>query len=197
MSSKIEEYINKKEKWRKELELLRSVFIDFPVEETIKWGAPTYVFEGKNIVGLAAFKNYCGLWFFQGVLLKDKHNVFINAQEGITKAMLQWRFHSLEEINTEQIKEYIVETIGNIKQGKEIKSDRTKKQLIIPVELQQELNSNKEFKTKFESFSNSSKREYADYISDAKRATTRLRRMQKIILMILDGKGLHDKYKNC
>jgi len=68
----VEIYINKKVVWKEELALLRSVFKGLPLEETIKWGAPTYVFKGKNIVGLAAFKKYCGLWFFQGVLLKDR-----------------------------------------------------------------------------------------------------------------------------
>lgn len=197
MNSKVEEYISKKEKWRKELELLRTVFTGLPVDETIKWGAPTYVFNGKNIVGLAAFKNYCGLWFFQGALLKDKHKVFINAQEGKTKAMLQWRFYTLEEINTQQIKEYVLEAIENIKLGKEIKPNRTKKKVVIPIELEQELDSNKEFKSNFNEFSISKQREYTDYISEAKRAATRLRRMDKIIPMILDKKGLHDKYKNC
>lgn len=67
-----ETYINKKVAWKLELSLLRSVFMNLPLEETIKnWGGPTYVFKGKNIVSLAAFKKYCGLWFFQGVLLKD------------------------------------------------------------------------------------------------------------------------------
>lgn len=197
MNTKVEEYISKKENWRKELELLRSVFSDLPVDETIKWGAPTYVFNGKNIVGLAAFKSYCGLWFFQGALLKDKKKVFVNAQEGKTKAMLQWRFHSLEEIDTDLIKEYVLETIENVKLGKEIKPNRTKKELIIPNELQNVLDTNKEFKEKFDTFSNSCKREYANYISDAKREVTRLRRLEKIVPMILNGGGLHDKYKNC
>ena len=118
MNTKVDEYILKKEKWQKELYLLRSVFSDLPLDETIKWGAPVYVFQGKNVVGLAAFKNYFGLWFFQGVLLKDKQKVFINAQEGKTKAMLQWRFYSLEEINTDFIKEYVLEAIENVKEGK-------------------------------------------------------------------------------
>jgi uncharacterized protein YdeI (YjbR/CyaY-like superfamily) len=65
MNLKVDEYISKKEKWRKELEILRAVFADLPLDEAIKWGAPTYVFKKKNIVGLAAFKNYCGLWFFK------------------------------------------------------------------------------------------------------------------------------------
>ena len=197
MNPKVEEYISKKENWRKELELLRSVFFNLPLKETIKWGAPIYVFSGKNVVGLAAFKNYCGLWFFQGALLKDKQKVFINAQEGKTKAMLQWRFYSLEEINTDLIEEYVLEAIENVKAGKEIKPDRTKKELIIPDELLQELNTNKELKIAFDNFSLSKQREYADFISEAKRETTKLKRLEKIIPMIISGVGLHDKYKNC
>ena len=197
MNFKVDEYITKKENWRKELELLRSVFQKMPLEETIKWGAPTYVFNGKNVVGLAGFKNYCGLWFFQGALLKDKQKVFINAQEGKTKAMLQWRFNSIDEIDTELIKKYVLEAIENVKLGKEIKPNRTKKELIIPIELQQELNSNKKLKKGFDSFSLSKQREYADYISEAKRESTKLKRLEKIIPMIISGVGLHDKYKNC
>lgn len=197
MNSKIEEYISKKEKWKTELELLRSVFSNLPVDETIKWGAPTYVFNNKNIVGLAAFKNYCGLWFFQGSLLKDKHKVFINAQEGKTKAMLQWRFHSLEEIDVDLIIEYVLEAIENVKAGKEIKPDRTKKELKIPPELNNEFKLNTKFKKQFDALSNSKQREYANYISEAKREQTKKKRLEKIKPMIISGVGLHDKYKNC
>ncbi len=197
MNFKVDEYIAKKENWSKELKLLRTVFTDLPVEETIKWGAPVYVFQGKNIVGLSAFKNYCGLWFFQGALLKDKKKVFTNAQEGKTKAMLQWRFNAIDEINTAQIKEYVLEAIENVKLGKEIKPTRTSKPVNIPEELQQELNTNKELSTSFNTFSLSKQREYAGYIAEAKRASTKTKRLEKIISMIISGVGLHDQYKNC
>ncbi|MCL7754062.1 DUF1801 domain-containing protein [Polaribacter sp. Z022] len=197
MNPKVDEYISKKEPWRNELEKLRSVLTELPLEETIKWGAPTYVFNGKNVLGLAAFKNYCGLWFFQGALLKDKQKVFINAQEGKTKAMLQWRFYTLEEINTDLIKAYVLEAIDNVKEGKEIKPNRSKKELIIPTEFAAQLNSNSELKSKFEALTNGKQREYADYISEAKRDATKIKRLEKIIPMILNGVGLHDKYKNC
>ena len=59
------------------------------------------------------------------------------------------------------------------------------------------MDSNKEFKTKFDGFSTSKQREYADYISEAKREQTKLKRLEKIIPMIIAGKGLNDKYKNC
>ncbi|SDS04735.1 Uncharacterized conserved protein YdeI, YjbR/CyaY-like superfamily, DUF1801 family [Polaribacter sp. KT25b] len=196
-NSKVDEYISKKENWRKELELLRSVFSDLPVDETIKWGAPTYVFNNKNIVGLAAFKEYCGLWFFQGALLNDKHKVFINAQEGKTKAMLQWRFYNLEEINAALIKTYVLEAIENIKLGKEIKVDRSKKEIIIPDELNNKFSEKEELKSKFENFTNSKQREFCEYISSAKRENTKQTRLKKIIPLILNGTGLYDKYKNC
>lgn len=197
MESKVTAYIEKKSNWKESLEVLREIMLSLPVEETIKWGAPTYTFKGKNIVGMAAFKNYSGLWFFQGALLKDTHKVLMNAQEGKTKAMLQWRFSSIEEINPELIKEYVLEAIENQKQGKEIKPQRNKKPLIIPELLQKELDSNSALKGSFESFTLSKKREYADYISEAKREATKQSRLEKIIPMILEGKGLHDKYKNC
>ncbi len=192
---KITAYIAKKEKWQKELKLLRSVFSELPLEETIKWGAPTYAFNNKNVVGLAAFKNYCGLWFFQGALLKDAHKVLMNAQEGKTKAMLQWRFYTIDEIDTKLIKKYTLEAIENVKAGKEIKPVRNKKPLIVPTELENTLNTIPNLKESFNAFSLSVKREYADYISGAKRVATKEKRLEKIIPMILEGKGLHDLYK--
>lgn len=197
MNSKVDEYILKKGNWRAELELLRSVFSDLPVEETIKWGAPTYVFEGKNIVGLAAFKNYCGLWFFQGALLEDKQKVFINAQEGKTKAMLQWRFYSLKEIDINLIKEYILEAIENSKAGKEIKPKRNTKPIVIPEELKVAFSENEKLEAFFNEFTASKQREFCEYILSAKRATTKQTRLEKITPMILNKVGLNDKYKNC
>ncbi|MBL4605528.1 MAG: YdeI/OmpD-associated family protein [Flavobacteriaceae bacterium] len=197
MDARVTAYIEKKEQWSKELSLLRETLLQLPVEETIKWGAPTYTFEGKNIVGLAAFKNYCGLWFFQGGLLKDTRKVLLNAQEGKTKAMLQWRFNSLEEIDADLLKSYVLEAIENQKSGRVIKPQRNTKPLVIPEILQKELDTNASFKEKFESFSLSHKREYANYVSDAKREATKQSRLEKIVPMILEKVGLHDKYKKC
>jgi len=197
MDTKILEYIEQKEKWSRELIVLRSILLELPLQETIKWGVPTYTIKGKNIVGLAAFKNYCGLWFFQGGLLKDEQKILMNAQEGKTKAMLQWRFYSLEEINKELIKKYVLEAIENQKEGKMIKPQRNKKPLIIHEFLQKELDTNDKLKEKFNSFSLSRQREFSDYISNAKREATKQSRLDKIIPMIIDGKGLYDKYKNC
>lgn len=197
MDTRVDAYIEKKEQWSKELSKLRNTLLELPIEETIKWGAPTYTFDGKNVVGLGAFKNYCGLWFFQGGLLKDEQKVLMNAQEGKTKAMLQWRFNTIDEIDTNLIKTYVLEAIENQKAGKVIKPQRNTKPLVIPEIFQQALDKDSRLKEQFESFSLSHKREYADHISEAKREATKQRRLEKIIPMILEKKGLHDKYKNC
>ena len=57
--------------------------------ETVKWGGPVYTANGRNVVGLAAFKSCFGLWFFDGARLADKDRVLVNAQEGKSKSMRQ------------------------------------------------------------------------------------------------------------
>jgi uncharacterized protein YdeI (YjbR/CyaY-like superfamily) len=195
MNEKVTAYIEKKAAWSDGLNQLRSILATLPLEETVKWGAPFYTSEGKNIVGMSAFKNYFGLWFIQGALLKDEQNVLINAQEGKTSAMRQWRFTSVDEIDADLIKVYVLEAIENQQQGKEIKPK--KKPLVIPELLQQALDSDAELKEQFESLTLGKKRDYADHISDAKRETTKQSRLKKIVPMIKGGMGLYDKYKNC
>lgn len=197
MNPKVTQYILDKSNWTQELNLLRSVFMDLPVEEAIKWGAPVYVHKGKNIVGLSAFKNYCGLWFFQGSFLVDKEKVLVNAQEGKTQAMRQWRFNQLDEINIDLIKEYVLEAIKNSEEGRELKPKKNTKPLIIPKELQLELDKNDRLKETFNEFTLSKQREFTNYISEAKRVATKEKRLEKIIPMILNKVGLYDKYKNC
>jgi len=191
----VDAYIANNEKWQASLEFLRELILSTGLQETIKWMFPTYTLKGKNIVALCAFKGYCGIWFFQGGTLKDDLKVLNNAQEGKTKAMRQWRFTAIEEIEEEAVLRYIEEAIQNQKDGNIIKVSRTKKPLIIPPELQTALNNNSLLATHFEAFSLTNKRDFADYISTAKRAATKEKRMAKIIPMILQGIGLNDKYK--
>lgn len=191
----VEEYILNKAQWKPVLEKLRNIILSTGLDETIKWAAPVYTFNGKNIVGIGAFKSYAGLWFFQGALLIDKMQLLINAQEGKTSALRQWRFKSVEEINVDLVKAYVFEAIQNQKLGKEIKPDRMKP-LIIPDELQSILEKDQQMNVSFSKLTLSKQREYADYISEAKRDTTKQSRLEKIKSMIIAEQGLHDKYKN-
>lgn len=197
MDNRVDEYISNNNNWHNELMQLRAILLQLPLEETFKWQFPTYTYKGKNIVGMAAFKNYFGLWFFQGGLLKDEAKVLQNAQEGKTKAMRQWRFFTSDEINDELIKLYVLESIDNFEKGNVIKPKKNTKPLLIPDELKLELDKNEKLNFKFNVFSLSKKREFAEYISSAKREATKQSRLLKIIPMILEGVGLNDKYRKC
>lgn len=190
----VESFIEKHEHWQQELILLRETALSLNLTEAIKWGFPVYMLNGKNVIGLGAFKSYVGIWFFQGGLLNDPDAKLTNAQEGKTKAMRQWRFSSLAEIKVDLkvIEEYIKEAIANEEAGKSIAPAKGQP-LIIPMELVEALSSaglNDEYKQ----LSLSKKRDFAEYISTAKKPETKMRRMEKIIPMIRDGIGLNDKY---
>ncbi|WP_417785106.1 YdeI/OmpD-associated family protein [Tenacibaculum sp.] len=95
------------------------------------------------------------------------------------------------------IKEYVLEAIKNSEEGRELKPKKNTKFLIIPKDLQLELDKNDRLNETFNEFSLSKQREFTNYISEAKRVTTKEKRLKKIIPMILNGMGLYDKYKNC
>lgn len=196
LADNVDEYVENSGEWRACLEALRQILQATELEEKTKWGMPTYCLNNKNVVGFSAFKEWSGLWFFQGVFLQDPHKKLINAQEGKTKGQRQWRFASLEEIreNTPIIRDYIYEAIENQRQGLEVKVDRNKP-IVVPPELQTALDADRALKERFEGLSKGKKREYTEYIADAKRAETKDKRLVKILPMIAAGIGLNDKYR--
>jgi uncharacterized protein YdeI (YjbR/CyaY-like superfamily) len=147
-------------------------------------------------LGLAAFNNHFGIWFFNGVFLKDQAQILVNAQEK-TKALRQMRFESANDIDKVTVLNYVKEAIENQKSGKEIKPERKGKTVCIPEELENELKTNSDLSASFNALSPSKQREYCAHIASAQREATKLSRLDKIKPMILKGVGLHDKYKNC
>ena len=192
----VQDYIAKHPDWNRELIVLREIITSLGLKEHIKWSMPVYSHHNKNVVGFGATKNYVGIWFFQGGLLEDKHQKLMNAQEGKTQAMRQWRFEEVNEIekDRELILSYIQESISNFESGIQIKPKK-KKSLNLPPEMKSLLNSNQQIHTAFRALSISKQREYAEYISEAKRESTKENRLKKIQLLILEGKGLNDKYR--
>jgi len=135
-----------------------------------------------------------GLWFFQGALLKDDKKVLMNAQEGRTKALRQWRMQTAKEIRPAIIKSYVKEAINLAREGRQIAPSRGKP-VIVPPELKKALRADKSASEKFRNLRLGLQREYAEYIVDAKRDDTKLRRIEKILPMLRNGVGLHDKYR--
>lgn len=192
--STVDDFINNAKVWQKELILLRNIIERTGLKENIKWGTPVYTYQNKNILGLAAFKNYVGVWFFNGALLKDPLNVLTNAQDGKTIAMRQWRFTSSEEIDEKKLLLYINEAIENQKNGIEIKPVR-KKEFSIPKLLNKAFEEDKALETAFKALSEFKQKEYSEYIESAKREETKLQRLEKIKPLVFSGVGLNDKYR--
>lgn len=180
--------------FKRELQLLREILLNCALEETLKWNAPVYTYQGKNIVGIGSFKSYVGLWFFQGVLLSDPYKILINAQADKTIAMRQLRFTNNSAINSQLITEYVLESIQNYKDGKYLRPKRNKA-LQIPERLKDLLKADEKTEKAFELLSLTQKREFAEYLSSAKKEVTVKKRIEKIIPLIQNGIGLNDKYK--
>ncbi|MFD2517889.1 YdeI/OmpD-associated family protein [Salinimicrobium flavum] len=191
-----EDYISAHPKWETELRELREMILTTEVEETIKWGAPVYTVNDKNVVAIAAFKNHAALWFYQGALLKKHTALLENAQEGKTKALRQVRLEKGKEIPLKELRNYVLEAIQNQKEGKEIKPQRGKK-VEIPPFLATAFENDDDLKKAFFALTPGKQREYCEHISEAKRETTKFSRLEKISPMVKEGQGLHDKYKNC
>lgn len=194
--SSVEEYIEENSHFGEALSLLRDLINTTELEETLKWNAPVYTLNGKNVVGLGAFKNHFGIWFFNGVFLKDKNNLLEQAQEK-TKGLRQMRFESIDDVDKHAVLAYVTEAIENQKLGKEIKPEKMGKTIVIPKELQIALETNKNFQAAFKALTPGKQREYCEHIASAKQEKTKMSRLEKIKPMILKGMGLFDKYKNC
>ena len=124
------------------------------------------------VVGIAAFKSFASLWFYQGALLADPDKVLVNAQEGRTQAQRQWRFTTKKEVKATRVKHYINEAKKLVKEGKAIKPRRNKP-LAVPPELKAALADNKNAQAAFDALNLTKRREYAEHIADAKRAATK------------------------
>jgi uncharacterized protein YdeI (YjbR/CyaY-like superfamily) len=195
MNPEVDIFIGKHENFSMPLNEIREIILSTNLEETIKWGMPTYTLNNKNIVGIGAFKTHYGVWFFQGGLLKDTHKVLINAQEGKTQAMRQWRFTKDSIIDKKLLLSYLEEAISNEKKGYRINPTKKTKPLIIPVELSEFLVNNTKLAYSFNSLSISKRKEFAEYINTAKKVETKVKRLEKITPMILNNIGLNDKYR--
>ena len=190
----IEEYLQNNPERIEELQKLRSILSETELEETLKWGMPTYVFKKRNLVGIGAFKNWSVLWFHDGALLKDDQKVLVNAQEGKTQGMRQWRFKSLEDINKEQILKYVAEAVGYAKAGKKVVKKAPKASgsitFEVPALLQEALDGDQKLKEKWEGLTLKQRRDFAEYISESKRESTRKSRLERITPVIEEGKPL-------
>lgn len=192
MNPKVDFYFGKAKNWQKELTQLRTIVLDCGLTEELKWGVPCYTFQAKNIVLIHAFKAYCALLFFKGVLLENTNDMLIQ-QTAHVQAARQIRFTNTREIVqlAPTLKAYIFEAIEVEKAGLKVNLKKTA-DFIIPDEFQKKLAEIPALKTAFYTLTPGRQRAYIFYFSQPKLSKTRESRIEKSIPRILNGKGIDD-----
>jgi uncharacterized protein YdeI (YjbR/CyaY-like superfamily) len=193
MTPQVDGYIRKHKKWQNELQKLRTIVLDCPLAEEIKWRVPCYTSERRNIVFLGAFKEYCALSFVKGVLLKDPHRMLKKPGENTQSSRLV-RFTDVQQIVELEpvLKAYIREAIEVEKAGLKVKLKKIA-EFKVPEEFQSKLDELPALKTAFHALTPGRQRAYLLYFSGARQSKTRASRVDKCMPQILKGKGLDDR----
>ncbi len=191
-NSKVDAFLKREKKWRREFGKLRRIILDCGLTEELKWGVPCYTFQGKNVVLIHGFKEYCAILFVKGVLLKDARRVLIQQTENV-QAGRQIRFTAVREIEAlaSILKAYLAEAIEVEKAGLKVKL-KTTSDFKRPEEFECKLRELPALKAAFETLTPGRQRAYLFYFSQAKQSKTRAARVEKQVPRILAGKGLDD-----
>ncbi|PIB28675.1 DUF1801 domain-containing protein [Polaribacter uvawellassae] len=192
MNEEVNKYLTGLKKWKTELTKLREIILECGLKEEFKWMHPCYTYNGKNILLIHEFKDYCAILFHKGVLLKDPENILVQQTENVQSAR-QIRFTDLPEIEEQKtiIKEYIEEAIEIEKSGKKIEKKKTS-DFDIPKELKQKFEENLDFEKAFKKLTAGRQKGYLLHFSKPKQSKTKITRIEKNMERILDGYGLTD-----
>lgn len=189
---RVDEFLQKPSKWTECYERLRAIVFGCGLAEDFKWMHPCYTFEGKNVVLIHGFKDYCALLLHKGALLKDAQGILVQQTENV-QAARQIRFTHVQEIIEMEaiLKAYIHEAIEVEKAGLTVEVKK-RPDVGIPEELQSKFGEVPALKTAFEALTPGRQNAYIYYFSQAKRSATRVSRIEKSMERILKGKGLMD-----
>jgi uncharacterized protein YdeI (YjbR/CyaY-like superfamily) len=164
------------------------------VEETIKWGFPNFSYKGM-LCSMASFKLHCAFTFWKGALMKDAGELIKNNKSAMGHL---GKISSLKDLPPDKkiismIKEAVNLNENNIKLPAKRKTI-SNKEIEIPAGLQKELKKNKDASTVFNNFSPSHRREYIEWITEAKTEATKMKRIATTIEWIKEGKPRNWKY---
>jgi len=193
MNEKAEQFFEKAKRWKEEFYLLREIVCENELlTEDFKWMHPCYTYQGKNVVLIHGFKEYCALLFHKGALLKDEKGVLVQQTEQVQSAR-QLRFTGVEDIVRlrPNIEEYIQEAIDNEKAGKRVVLKKVS-EYPVPEEFQRHLDEDEALRKAFYALTPGRQKGYLVYFNKAKQSKTREARIEKYYEHILAGKGEDD-----
>lgn len=161
------------------------------VEETLKWRMPTFLYNGRILCNIAAFKAHCAFGFWQGA------QIVVGEKARSDEAMGQFgRLTSLRDLPAKRI------LLAYVKAAKKLRDDRVatprkkgpKKPLPVPADLAAGLKKSAKARATWGTFSPSARRDYIEWITEAKRPETRAERLKTTLLWVAEGKQRNWKY---
>ena len=165
------------------------------VEETIKWSFPNFDYKGV-FCSMAAFKEHCSFGFWKAAIMKDAKKMKANQDNSMGHL---GKIKSLSDLPPDKVLiSYIKEAAKLNDEGIKLpprKKAAENKELIVPDYFIKALSKNKTTYKIFEAFSPSHKKEYVEWITDAKTEETKNKRLEKALEQIAEGKARHWKYE--
>jgi uncharacterized protein YdeI (YjbR/CyaY-like superfamily) len=166
------------------------------VVETIKWGQPHFDYKGM-MCGMGAFKEHCVFGFWLGKYMKDFDKKL--SPVGKTAMGNFGRIKSLKDLPSDAtIKKYVKEACRLNDEGIKLsrpKATEPRKSLVVPPYLKKALAKNALAREYFDGFSYSKKKDYVDWLTEAKTEETREKRLATTIKQLSEGKGRNWKYE--
>lgn len=178
--------------WQEPMHALRAILLDTELTEEFKWSQPCYTYNGKNVMMLTAFNDFCCIAFFKGALLKDSNNL-LEFPGPNSQASKRLNFTGVKQVVELEplIRDFIKQAIELEKSGASIEFKKVPEP--IPNELIDAFNENPELETAFYTLTPGRQRGYIIHFSQPKQSKTRVSRINKLTPKILDGKGFHDR----
>jgi uncharacterized protein YdeI (YjbR/CyaY-like superfamily) len=166
------------------------------VDETMKWSFPHFDYKGM-LCSMAAFKEHCAFGFWKGELIVPKGGG--EAETGMGHFGKITRLSDLpsKKVLTGYIKEAMRLNDEGVKSPSRSKPKAPKPQLAIPDDLARALSANDAARATFDKFSPSHRREYIEWITEAKTQATRTKRLETAVEWMAEGKPRNWKYMNC
>ena len=166
-------------------------------EETLKWSLPTFMYEDEMLCGMGAFKEHAVLGFWKASLILDKEGRKLEDD-----AMGQFGcIKTVKDLPPKrELTGYIRKAMELNEQGIKVQRARPaapKAAAKVPADLAAALKKNKKAAATFEAFPPSCRREYVEWITDAKRDETRMKRLKTTIEWLAEGRKRNWKYENC
>jgi uncharacterized protein YdeI (YjbR/CyaY-like superfamily) len=166
------------------------------VEEKMKWSFPHFDYKGEMMCSMAAFKQHAVFGFWKAALMKDPA-LLETAKSEVAMGHLG-RITSLKDLPADKkIMAWIKEAMELNEKGIKLPSKpktTEKKEITVPDYFEKVLTKNKKASTTFNAFSYSHKKEYVEWITEAKTEDTRNKRMAQAVEMMAEGKSRNWKY---